>query len=79
MAAPPDVLAAFQVGSGTSASSAYDAIAVVLGGLVLIWLAWAVARVGEHALADRIPKDQALKYVVRAVVIAMVVVYYLLA
>ncbi|MBW8827833.1 MAG: TIGR03758 family integrating conjugative element protein [Burkholderiales bacterium] len=77
MAAAPEVIAAFQAGSGLSATTSHDVMVVVLAAVVLIWLAWAVSGVGQKVLDRRMTYHEAAWYSARAVVLAMLVVFYL--
>ena len=78
MAAAPDVMAAFQSGAGLSGVTAHAAIAVVLAAVMLTWLTWSLAGVGTRVLEGRLSHHQGLFYVIRALVLAMVVLFYLL-
>lgn len=78
MAAAPEVLAAFQSGAGVSGVTAHDVLVVVLAAVVLLWLAAVVAGIGSQTLDQRLTQDKAGRYVVRAVVLVMMVVFYLL-
>lgn len=77
MAAAPAVMAAFQTGAGLSGASAHDVLVVVLAALTLIWLAWALAGIGTRVLDQRLTHHQAGWYAARALVLAMLVVFYL--
>ena len=78
MAAAPEVMAAFESGSGVSGSVSHDVIVTTLCAVALIWLTWAVQRVGTRYLENTMTRDQAAWYVIRAVVLACLVVFYLL-
>lgn len=77
MAAAPEVIAAFQAGSGISGAVAHDVFAVVLAAVMLIWLAWSVFGVGSRVLDRQLTYGEAAWYVARAVVLAMLVVFSL--
>jgi len=77
MASAPEVLSAFQSGSGIDGVTAHDVMVVVLAALALIWLAWAVSGVGNKVLDQQLTHPKALWYVVRAVVLVMLIVFYL--
>ncbi len=68
------VLTAFSTGAGVSTSIVHDAIAFVLAGLALLWLAWAVKGVGERFLDNKISKTVGLFYVTRGVVVILLIV-----
>lgn len=78
MAAAPEVLAAFQSGAGLSGVTAHDVIAVVLAAVTLTWLTWSLSGVGTGVLEGRLSHNQGLFYVIRAAVLALVVLFYLL-
>lgn len=77
MAAAPEVLAAFQAGAGLSGTTAHDVLVVVLAAVALIWLAAVVAGIGTRVLDQRLTHAHAGRYLARAVVLVMLVVFYL--
>jgi integrating conjugative element protein (TIGR03758 family) len=77
MAASSEVLSAFQAGSGISSVTAHDVVVFVLAAVMLIWLAWAVFGVGQRLLDKRMTYPEAAWYSARAVVLALLVIFYL--
>ena len=78
MAAAPEVMAAFESGSGVSGSVSHDVIVTTLCAITLIWLTWAVLGIGTRYLDKGMPLAQATWYLIRSAVLACLVVYSLL-
>jgi integrating conjugative element protein (TIGR03758 family) len=78
MAAAPEVMAAFESGSGVSGSVSHDVIVTTLCAITLIWLTWAVLGIGTRYLDKRMTLEQATLYLIRSAVLACLVVYSLL-
>ena len=73
----PYVLAAFSSASGIPVAVVLDAIRLALGGLALIWLVWAVAKVAQRALHDQLSYRKAGGYMLRAAVLTLLVLFVL--
>ena len=78
MAAAPEVISAFESGSGVSGSVSHDVIVTTLCAITLIWLTWAVLGIGTRFLENKISGKDAASYVIRSVVLACLVVFSLL-
>lgn len=78
MTTSTSVMNAFDAASGSSSSIVHDVVVVVLGGLMLIWVTWAIAGIGTRYLEKLEGSRTALWYAVRALVLVIVVVFYLL-
>ena len=73
------VLSAFREASGIPVDVLLDATRLALGGVVLIWFAWAAARIGMQALRQQMTHRQATGYVLRAAGLATLVLIVLAA
>lgn len=73
-----DMSTAFTVGAGVSASDAHDALVLILAGLMLLFLAWMTAKLGERVLDGRLKAGQAGFYMLRALLLAALIVGSLL-
>ena len=74
-----EVLAAFAAASGIPVGALLDAIRLGLGGVVLIWFAWAASRIGMQAVRQELSHQKAVGYVLRAAVLATLVLFALTA
>lgn len=68
----PAVLAAYAAGAGSSSVATFDTFALVLGGVGLVWVAWAIAGLGERYMDGSLKELGLLSYAVRALVILFV-------
>jgi RsiW-degrading membrane proteinase PrsW (M82 family) len=73
------ILSAFGEASGVPVHVMLDVTRLALGGVVLIWFAWAAARIGMQALRQQMTHRQATGYVLRAAGLASLVLIVLAA
>lgn len=78
MAAAPEVMAAFESGSGVSGSVSHDVIVTTLCAITLIWLTWTVFGIATRYLDKGMALKEATWYLTRSAVLACLVVYSLL-
>ena len=73
------ILSAFAEASGIPVDMLLDGTRLALGGVVLIWFAWAASRVGMQAMRQQMSLQQTCGYVLRAAGLAALVLIALAA
>ncbi len=70
-----DMAAAFHAGAGWDAGPAGTAIVLVVGAFAVVWGANALRSVSQLAMDKRMELPRALRYVLRALVLVMLLIY----
>lgn len=73
----PEMAAAFLSGAGWNAAYVATAVSLIVGAVAMLWCANTVRALGQLALDSAMKHPVVLRYVVRALILVMLLIYLL--